>query len=72
MVYIAANERLSSQTWCLGQILSGAIQDVSYIQANGDELEYIKASFENLAYPKTKVVRWYGDTAKQIVAFLAY
>jgi len=44
------------------------INDIEYIQANGDELELILSSFKNLPYSNQPVVKWYGDMAKFIMA----
>lgn len=42
-------------------------QYVSEIQADGDELEFLKENFVNLPYPKNaRVVIWHGDLAKTI------
>lgn len=45
---------------------------ISYIQADGHELEHIKSMFENPdnIFPKGRVVKIYGDLAKTIVANL--
>jgi hypothetical protein len=40
---------------------------IDYIQADGDELDVILGSFENLPVArKKKIFRWYGDLAMTI------
>jgi hypothetical protein len=42
-------------------------EEISFIQADGHELDFILANFTNLPYPKgRRVVRWYGETARFI------
>lgn len=40
------------------------------IQADGDELEYIRDNFPGLVIPAKSVVNWYGDMAKFILGNL--
>ena len=46
------------------------INDISWVQANGDELAAIMDQFGNLPRSSNRVVTWYGDHAKFIVANL--
>ena len=43
-----------------------ALQRISYIQADGDELQHIKEKFLNLLVPTCHSVCWFGDLAKTI------
>lgn len=46
-------------------------KDIIAVQADCDELDYIKERFANLVYPvHRRVVCWYGDMAKFIVCNL--
>lgn len=44
--------------------------DVREVQADGDELQIIQEQFTNTPMSKNRVVRWFGDDAKFIVANL--
>lgn len=63
------------KTWNIGQPLPcnyDEIAQIEYIQADGDELEYIKNTFVfnnnyTIPIPRNRVVRWFGDIAKIIV-----
>ncbi|KKN81554.1 hypothetical protein LCGC14_0318130 [marine sediment metagenome] len=47
------------------------LEQVDEIQADGDELEYIKTNFTNLPMaPLKKVVRWRGEHARFILNHL--
>ena len=42
-------------------------EEIDYIQADGDELDYINANFLNIPNPfKKRVVRWFGEMARFI------
>lgn len=69
--------------WHIGERLELSpeyINTIQYIQADGDELEHIVIEFTlisntyaniTIPLPKTKrVVKWYGDIAKTIIANL--
>ena len=55
--------------WHVGEkYVFGIFADyVIEIQADGDELEYIKNNFTNIPYSNKRVVNWKGDIAKFIV-----
>lgn len=45
----------------------GAFEDVCEVQADGLELEYIRANFKNLPdMPENRMIRWRGDLAQFI------
>ncbi len=46
--------------------------DVDYICADGDELEKIKAEITGIPMSTKRVVTWYGDDARFIIANLNY
>lgn len=50
--------------------ISGTVAGVTEVQADGDELEYIKLHFTNIPMADKRVVCWYGDHAKFIVGNL--
>ena len=61
--------------WHVGEsppILYGDVKDVTEVQADGHELDYIINNMEGLPIAKTRVVRWFGDHARFIVANLRY
>jgi hypothetical protein len=43
---------------------------VEEVQADGDELEYIRNNFTNLPTATGRVARWFGETARFIIANL--
>ena len=46
----------------------GDLEDIDWIQVDGDELEYLERNWSGLCYPKNKrVVKFYNETAKMIV-----
>ena len=47
-------------------------EDVTEIQADGHELEWIRRNFANLPCSHFRVCNWYGDHAKLIAAGLFY
>ena len=73
MLYIKDKDSFTYQ-WHVGEqfpVSFVEIQDITEIQADGDELELIFNSFSNLVGPSNaRVVRWFGDTAKMIAASL--
>lgn len=40
------------------------------VQADGDELEFIRATFTNILMADSRVVTWYGETAKFIATHI--
>jgi len=46
--------------------------DIEKITADGDELEKIRAEITGIPMSKSRVVTWFGDDAKFIVANLNY
>ena len=73
MMYIRAKtgNTFAELTWWVGGDRPLAIEDVILVvevQADGDELAYIKRNFENLPMRVNKPeVTWYGDDARFIV-----
>ena len=63
----------SEHTWHVGeQTYSACASYVSSVQADGDELDYIKETMLHLPMRRDKsVVSWYGDHAKFIIANLS-
>lgn len=61
-------------TWHVGKFLPIASEDVKHIkevQADGDELEYIKNNFSHMPVNvNRRVNRWFGEMARFIVANL--
>jgi DNA-binding IclR family transcriptional regulator len=70
-------------SWNVGQpspIIDTAISTITYIQADGDELELILNSFctnphanhtsrhYTIPVAKERVMKWYGDIARTIIA----
>ena len=60
-------------TWRIGDALpilfAMAQENITSISADGEELDHIKINFDNLPMPAfRRIVFWYGDTAKFIVA----
>lgn len=69
MMYIIFGKR--EIVWHCGKKLPGgtpANNEVTEIQADGAELTWIRANFENLPVAKTPVCNWFGDMAKMIAA----
>ena len=63
------------RTWYIGDTVRfslSEINNITFIQADGHELDHIKSMFEspNNMIPKGRVVKIYGDLAKTIVANL--
>lgn len=52
----------------VGQAIGTRASRINYVQASGDELEYIRHRYRNIPMVTSKVVRWYGDDAKFICA----
>lgn len=53
--------------WHVGEKLAALPEDVKFVQADCDELEWLTREFNNLPYSGARVQRWYGDVAKMIV-----
>lgn len=81
MLYITIDNRQSgigkkaieTNQWHVGQaspIASVSLPRVLDIQADGDELAYIMNRFKNIPVSPGRVVCWFGDHAKFIVANL--
>lgn len=65
MLYIVSAGK--EYTWHLGNKCSLPVSTVTEIQADGDELEWIRSSFTGLPnYSDARVLNWYGDHAKFI------
>jgi hypothetical protein len=70
--FSSANNK-SSDTWYVGKRIDYRYhaEDASInitLQADGDELEYIKRKFNNISTVNgAHVVRWYGDHARFII-----
>jgi len=67
-LYIILNSGKEVQ-WHVGETLRVMNTEnlVTEIQADGDELEYLKQNFENLPYSRlARAQNWYGDMAKFI------
>lgn len=61
------------RSWHIGEKIImqyETISQVDEVQADCDELEYIKSNFTNLPMSNSRVVRWFGDHARFIVAHL--
>ena len=65
---------VSDVTWHVGEMMNMTLSDVrlvTEIQADGEELIFIRDTFVNLPYACFAMVdRWYGDQAKQIAFML--
>lgn len=76
MMYITVNAFGDNVTvgWHVGQknpIVFDDMQHVTEVQADGDELEYIRFSMNNVPFNKFKAVnRWFGSMAQFIAANL--
>lgn len=71
MLYIMVNG-VEWSGWHVGKKLSFPDMPGNYtVQADGDELEYIKEFIVNIPYHKTnRVQRWSGDIARFIIECL--
>ena len=73
MLYIKFNNG-SDREWYVGRgpkEIKKYSLEVSSVQADGDELEHIKDKFKNIPLSIVeRVVTWFGDNAKFIVANL--
>jgi hypothetical protein len=49
-------------------LYKGSLSQVIEVQADGDELLHITQRFTNLPMTNGRVVRWFGDHARFIVA----
>ena len=72
MMYIIFDTGVPSRlVWHIGEKIvldRKDIEQITEVQADGDELLYIKHTFTNLPMHISRVVQsWYGDTAKFIV-----
>jgi hypothetical protein len=59
--------------WHTGENFAGIrtlSNEISNVQADGDELEHIKRNFSNIPMTNKPVIKWFGDDAKFIVANL--
>lgn len=67
--YTLPNRQLPyTTTWHIGELIDGNVflteSTIVLVQADGDELEYIKRNFTNIPFHVTKrVQRWVGDDA---------
>jgi hypothetical protein len=80
MLYITVEkEEAQNYTWYVGEKLpytftsGGTERFVTNVQADGDELEWLQREFTHsdtctIPMPRSRVVQWYGDIAKSIVA----
>ncbi len=62
-----------SLEWHIGEPIAIDLdfENVQFVQADGEELEYIRRNFSNLPMATNKhAPRWFGDLAKLIVANL--
>ena len=73
MMYITHTDiSIGTKTWHVGKKMpDDYIHLIEFVQAHGDELQEIYRQFAHLPQARlAKVVRWYGDHAKFIVANL--
>lgn len=59
--------------WHIGEknpIPYNGVNSVIDIQADGDELRHIQSSFTNIPIANVRVMRWFGDIARTIIANL--
>lgn len=58
--------------WHVGEsnYISVIIDDIHYVQADGDELNYILRKITNIPMAQQGAIKWYGDHAKFIVGNL--
>lgn len=62
-----------TKEWHVGEpmpIPMRGIHTITDIHADGDELYHIRVKFTNLLLAEVRVMSWYGDIAKTIVANL--
>ena len=67
------HEYFINEIWHVGDMEPRAaefISEVTQVQADGDELDFIRKQFKNLPDTNRAVVCWFGDHAKFIVAHL--
>lgn len=75
MLYITRGntEGVEDVSWHVGEPVNMSLADVrlvTEIQADEDELTFIRSRMINLPHAEAKVDRWYGDQAKQIAFML--
>lgn len=74
MLYIITNQAYDDKdvVWHIGEKIAPIPSELIYsVQADGDELDWIKSNFNNLPQHKSKHVQtWHGDLARFIVACL--
>lgn len=71
MIYVITGNK--EYIWNLGNKLDIPISNVTEIQADGDELEWIRDSFTGIPdYINARVLNWYDDDAKFIANCLRY
>lgn len=73
MLYVVLKEGKGEKPWHLGESVPNNSPDmVREIQADGDELAYIKRNFTNIPYHNYRpVITWYGEMAQFIFANLS-
>jgi len=67
-LYIVENNT-TERIWHIGESFPYInIDNLNFIQADGDELDFITTKFgHSIPTPDNRVVRWYGDIAKTII-----
>lgn len=68
MLYIISNHGEGEFSWHVGSPIPNVpVEKVTEVQADGDELEYLRSLFgTSIAMPNTGVANWYGDWARTI------
>lgn len=73
MLYVVMKNDRGAE-WHIGEknpVLQEEIWQVEELQADCDELEWIRSSFQNLPiHNRARVQRWFGDQAKFIASVL--
>lgn len=64
-------ETYKYQEWHVGEKVSHIFHPhILCIQADGDELEYLKQKLTGIPFYPGRIVTWYGDMARFIYCFL--
>lgn len=70
MMYIVM-KHVPQIIWHVGEILPiFELDEVNFVQADGDELEHIRSMFPALTPTNKRIVCWVGDIAKTIAVKL--
>jgi hypothetical protein len=71
-LYVTINNVDDPRSFHLGVVMKEhhRVDEITEIQVDNTELEYIRDNIPGLPIPNKRVVKFYGDTAKMIVGNL--